>query len=61
MPDLRDKLQTALGVKYRISRELTGGGMSRVFLAHDEQLQREVVVKLLSPELLDDVTYGNVP
>ncbi len=54
MPDLREKLQATLRSRYRIARELTGGGMSRVFLAHDEQLQREVVVKVLSPELLDE-------
>ncbi len=54
MPDVRETLQAALGSKYRIARELTGGGMSRVFFAHDEQLEREVVVKLLSPDMLDE-------
>src|SRR5689334_3208265 len=48
---LREHLQSALGAAYTIRRELGGGGMSRVFLAHDETLDRDVVVKLLSPEL----------
>ena len=52
MPDLlRDQLQAALGGAYTLARELGGGGMSRVFLARDEGLSREVVVKVLMPEL----------
>jgi len=54
MPDLREKLQAALGPRFRVVRELTGGGMSRVFLATDEELEREVVAKILSPELIDE-------
>ena len=49
--DLRRDLQTALGAGYRIERELGGGGMSRVFLTHDPALERDVVVKVLAPEL----------
>src|SRR5688500_10021858 len=44
-------LQHALGDAYAVRRELTGGGMSRVFVAHDASLDREVVVKVLSPRL----------
>jgi len=51
MPDLRSRLQTALGDAYRIDRELGGGGMSRVFLAHETALGRSVVVKVLPPEM----------
>ncbi|WP_411279402.1 serine/threonine-protein kinase [Gemmatimonas sp.] len=47
---LRDTLQQSLGTAYRIDRELGGGGMSRVFVAHDMALDRDVVVKVLSDE-----------
>jgi eukaryotic-like serine/threonine-protein kinase len=49
--DLRDQLQTTLGSAYTLDRELGGGGMSRVFVAHETRLGRRVVVKVLSPEL----------
>ncbi len=51
MTDLRDTLQSALGTAFTLERELGGGGMSRVFVARDHALAREVVVKVLSPEL----------
>ena len=35
-----------------MTRELAGGGMSRVFVAEEALLQREVVVKLLPPDLM---------
>ena len=50
-PSLRDDLQAVLGDAYVIERELGGGGMSRVFVAHDTRLDRKVVVKVLQPEL----------
>ncbi|HVT38873.1 MAG TPA: protein kinase [Gemmatimonadaceae bacterium] len=49
--DLRDQLQRSLGSSYSIIRELGGGGMSRVFLAQELALGREVVLKVLPPEL----------
>jgi len=51
MTDLRNRVQAALGPAYRIERELGGGGMSRVFLAEETGLGRQVVVKVLPPEL----------
>jgi len=50
--DLRADLQQTLGDGFRISRELPAGGMSRVFVAIEERLQREIVVKLLPPDLM---------
>ncbi len=49
--ELQEQLESALGPSYTIERELGGGGMSRVFVAHDRTLNRKVVVKLLRPEL----------
>ena len=51
MTNLREQLQSTLGAAYTLERELGGGGMSRVFVARDESLGRDVVVKVLSPEL----------
>lgn len=49
--NLRDELQRSLGDAFVIERELTGGGMSRVFLARDAKLERNVVIKVLPPQL----------
>src|SRR6185312_15202179 len=51
MTQLRDELQATLGSAYTLERELGGGGMSRVFVAHETRLGRRVAVKLLSPDL----------
>ena len=51
MPNLRDRLQHTLGTAYTIERELSGGGMSRVFVATETRLGRRVVVKVLRTEL----------
>jgi hypothetical protein len=48
---LRDQLQRTLGDAFTLERELGGGGMSRVFVAHEAGLGRRVVVKVLAPEL----------
>jgi len=45
------ELQDALGSAYELKRELTGGGMSRVFLATERALNRDVVVKVLPTDL----------
>jgi tRNA A-37 threonylcarbamoyl transferase component Bud32 len=49
--ELQEQLQNALGKMYILDRELGGGGMSRVFVAHETALGRQVVVKVLLPEL----------
>ena len=51
MTGFAEHLQDALGTNYQLDRELTGGGMSRVFVAIDRNLGRKVVVKVLPPEL----------
>jgi eukaryotic-like serine/threonine-protein kinase len=48
--DLQSSLQKTLGESYTIERELDGGGMARVFVAHDQQLDRKVVVKTLADD-----------
>src|SRR6059036_2701109 len=56
MSDLLARLQAALGDAYRIEKELGGGGMSRLFLATEASLHRQVVIKLLPPEFTSDVS-----
>lgn len=43
---------------YTILRELGGGGMSRVFVAREEALGREVVVKVLASELAESLSVA---
>jgi tetratricopeptide (TPR) repeat protein len=50
--DLRDQLQRALGNAYTLERELGGGGMSRVFVARETALDRQVVIKVLPANLM---------
>ncbi|HEX6316682.1 MAG TPA: serine/threonine-protein kinase [Gemmatimonadaceae bacterium] len=45
------ELRAALGDNYVLERELTGSGMSRVFVAKETSLDRLVVVKVLPPDL----------
>ena len=52
---LHADLQATLGDTYTLERELGGGGMSRVFVATDRSLGRQVVIKVLSPELAEGV------
>jgi serine/threonine-protein kinase len=53
---LREQLQRTLGSSYALERELGGGGMSRVFMAREAALERDVVVKVLAPELAAGVS-----
>src|SRR6266702_5181485 len=56
MTDLVARLQAALGDAYHLERELGGGGMSRLFLATEASLHRQVVIKLLPPEFASEVS-----
>jgi eukaryotic-like serine/threonine-protein kinase len=47
----RDELQSALGDRYAIDRELGAGGMATVWLARDPRHDRRVAIKVLRPEL----------
>ncbi len=49
--ELREQLQSALGMTYSLERELGGGGMSRVFAATETALGRRVVIKVVPAEL----------
>ena len=51
MSDILRQLTESLGSQYRLERELGGGGMSRVFLAEEVALARNVVIKVLPPEM----------
>ena len=48
---LASLLDTALGGKYRIVRELGRGGMAVVFLAWERMHERRVVLKVMRPEI----------
>lgn len=54
--ELKNALQEAVGPAYTIERELGGGGMSRVYVARDHQLSRQVVMKVLPPTLAERVS-----
>src|SRR5688572_3776510 len=54
--NVRDRLNAALANRYRIERELGGGGMSRVFQATETDLGRAVVIKVVSTNMLEGVS-----
>jgi serine/threonine protein kinase len=51
MTDLLDRIKAAFADRYRIEHELAGGGMAVGYLAHDQQLDRPVVLKVIRPDL----------
>ena len=51
--DLPERLAQALGDGYALEGELGHGGFAFVFAARDRQLDRDVAVKVLRPELAD--------
>ena len=56
MSSIENRLLDALGGRYRIDRELGGGGMSRVFVAEETRFGRTVVIKVLTHELAAGVS-----
>lgn len=51
MSTFEEDLRASLSHLYDLERELTGAGMSRVFVAIDRALARRIVIKVLPPEL----------
>jgi len=51
MPDVLDRLKTALADRYTIEKEIGRGGMATVYLAEDLKHHRQVAIKVLDPEL----------
>ena len=51
MPELLDRLKTALSDRYAIEEELGAGGMATVYLAEDLKHKRKVAVKVLRSDL----------
>ena len=48
---LPDDLLRALAGKYEVERSLGAGGMGTVYLARDLALDRQVAIKVISPDL----------
>lgn len=46
--------ETVAGDRYRVERTLGGGAIAVVYLAHDEELQRRVAVKILAHQFAAD-------
>jgi eukaryotic-like serine/threonine-protein kinase len=56
--ELEHSLQKHLAATHAIQSEITGGGMSRVFVAEDLALSRRVVIKVLNPTLAATVSVA---
>ena len=56
MPMIQQRMIDIPG--YRVLRPLGRGGMATVYLAIQESVDREVALKVMSPTLLADPTYG---
>ncbi|MFN2565163.1 MAG: protein kinase [Gemmatimonadaceae bacterium] len=54
--DLGQQLESALSDTYTIERELSGGGMARVFVAVERALGRRCVIKVLPPDMAAEVS-----
>jgi len=56
-PDLRAELNASLGGTYRLLHEISRGGMGVVYRAEDLALERAVAIKMLRPDLAEDVSF----
>lgn len=54
--DLLATLNRTLGGTYTFEREIVGGAMSRVFVAMDKSLGRDIIVKVMSHEVAADLS-----
>jgi serine/threonine protein kinase len=50
-------LQTTIAGRYRLDRRLGAGGMSTVYMALDQVLERQVAVKVLAEHLAEDDAF----
>ena len=57
MDDVAGDLGATLGDRYRIDRELGGGGMALVYVAREIALDRDVVIKVLSPDVAGELSH----
>jgi len=56
MQSIPDTVRAQLSEHYDIERQLVGGGMAHVFLAQDRELSRQVVIKVLPPDVASGVS-----
>src|SRR6476620_6673097 len=49
--------QQRIGERYELRQCIGIGGMARVYLAHDQTLNRDVAVKILNPALASDPLF----
>ena len=54
---MSDNKPRVLGNRYEIKKAIARGGMARVYLAHDNSLDRPVAVKELVPEFAGDASF----
>jgi diguanylate cyclase (GGDEF)-like protein len=56
-PEIRVEFNAALGGAYRLLHEISRGGMGVVYRAEDLALERPVAIKMLRPDLAEDVSF----